>query len=343
MGNLNNIKKRCNDTLNDTESLDVIDANPNKLKTTSTQSKERVSNTQEISEVLSRHKTYDFKKNYDDKIIFSHTQYFPNEPRIDLSKVDFKFNSDNFYNTNTFPRGTLTIINVKNFMKSSEMYKYPRDGTDVDADNLCDLFLKLGFKIDRFDNPKLTDVLEGLEKAANENYSSMSCCVVAVLTHGKEGELYSIDEALSIRKLTNIFCTEALANKPKFFLIQACRGGENMESLKKVNRRGFKKRQKKTNKANILEVPDEIDFLYAYSTVLGYNSWRNLKEGSYFIQDVVNAFKKNTHKMDVVRLLTRVNEELSEHSFEKDNKKQIGSISSHLRKDLFLPPINGPI
>ncbi|XP_065674859.1 caspase-3 isoform X2 [Hydra vulgaris] len=352
MDNLNNINKRKNDTLNDTDSLDVIDACPKKLKTHEIESsiskvtnatiidKECSSNTQSKQEDIFGKKV--FERNDEEGIQFSHIQYIPNEPKIDLSKVDFKFNSDNFYNTNTFPRGTLTIINVKNFMKSSNMDKYPRLGTDVDAENLCNLFLELGFKIDRFDNPKSTDVLNILKQAANEDYSKMSCCVVAILTHGKEEEIFCTNESLKIREIANIFCTKALANKPKLFLIQACRGTQLMESLDKVDG------EELSSKANVLDLPVESDFLYAYSTVLGYYSWRNEESGSWFIKAVASVFRDNIHKMDVVRLLTRVNEVVSEKmsnagNATKNNKKQIGSIISQLRKELFLPPIYGPM
>ncbi|XP_047134596.1 caspase-3 isoform X1 [Hydra vulgaris] len=355
MDNLNNNKKRNKDNLNDTESIDVNDAPSKKFKmhedgvSISTlknmiQTNESLSSTQSKAEDIIRKQETVLVRNDEDDIQFSHIRYFPDEPKIDLLKVDFKFNSDNFYNTNTFPRGTLTIINVKNFMKSSNMHEYPRLGTDVDAESLCDLFLKLGFKIDRFNNPKSTDVLNILKQAANEDYSLMSCCVVAVLTHGKEGEIFCTNDTLNISEITNIFCTKALAGKPKLFLIQACRGTEYMESLDKVDGLGTGL----SNKANVLDLPVESDFLYAYSTVLGYYSWRNEELGSWFVKAVVSVFCDYAHKMDVVRLLTRVNEVLSEKTsntrdIRKNNKKQIGSIISQLRKELFLPPIYGPM
>nr|AAF98012.1 caspase 3B [Hydra vulgaris] len=308
------------------------------------QTNESLSSTQSKPENIIIKQETVLVRNDEDGIQFSHIRYFPNEPKIDLLKVDFKFNSDNFYNTNTFPRGTLTIINVKNFMKSSNKHEYPRLGTDVDAESLCDLFLKLGFKIDRLNNPKSTDVLNILKQAANEDYSSMSCCVVALLSHGEEGKIICTNESLNIREITNLFCTKALAGKPKLFLIQACRGTEYMESLDTVDGLG----PGLSNEPNVLDVTVESDFLYAYSTVLGYYSWSSQKLGSWFINAAVSVFRDYAHKMDVLRLLTRVNKEVSEKTsitdnLTKDNKKQIGSLISLLRKELFFFPYDEPM
>ncbi|XP_065675121.1 caspase-3-like [Hydra vulgaris] len=344
MDNLNKIIKKNNDTLKDTESLDVIDANPKKPETTMILNNGCVSNTRSEAVDINGKKKIVLVRNYKKGIKFSHTQYFPNEPRIDLSKVDFKFNSDNFYNTNTFPRGTLTIINVKDFMKSTAMHKHPIVGTDVDVESLCDLFLTLGFKIDRFDNPKKSDLITRLKKAANENYSSMSCSVVAVLTHGKEEEIFCTDKSLKIREITNIFRTKALANKPKLLLFQVSRGINNMDKVDgpvSSNMQGVS-----GISMNFLHLPVESDFLYAYST--SYYSCQNKELDSCFIKAVVSIFRDYAHKLDVFRLFTRVNNELSEKTSNigdksKDNKKQIGSITSQLRKELFLPPINGPM
>ncbi|NP_001296683.1 caspase-3-like [Hydra vulgaris] len=305
---------------------------------------ESCSSTQISSENIIREQETVSVRNDEEGIEFSHIRYFPKKPTIDLSKVDFKLNSDNFYDTNTFPRGTLTIINVNNFMKSSGRHDDPRLGTDVDAQSLCDLFLKLGFKIDRLDNPKSTDVLNILKQAANEDYSSMSCCVVALLSHGEEGKIFCTNESLNIREITNLFCTNALAGKPKLFLIQACRGTKYMESIDTVD--GFGPGL--SNESNVLDVTVESDFLYAYSTVQSYYSWRNQKLGSWFINAVVSVFRDYAHKMDVLRLLTRVNKEVSKKTsitdnLTKDNKKQIGSLISLLRKELFFFPYDEPM
>ena len=90
-------------------------------------------------------------------------------------------------------------------------------------------------------------------------------------------------------------------------------------------------------------VPVEADFLYAFSTVPGYYSWRNSTYGSWFIQSLIKVFEENAKHMDILQMLTRVNAILSTRQSQtfkpfSSNKKQIASIVSMLRKELYFFP-----
>ena len=94
-----------------------------------------------------------------------------------------------------------------------------------------------------------------------------------------------------------------------------------------------------------VSVPLEADFLYAYSTVPGYYSWRNSTDGSWFIQSLIEVFHENAKKMDILRMLTRVNAMISTFKSRNNNpftrnKRQVASIVSMLRKDLYFFPEN---
>ena len=82
-----------------------------------------------------------------DGIVFKHTAYHPklsDEKLIHKTSADCtsQIYSKNYYKMDSFPRGKLTLINVKYFTKASEMKT--RKGTDVDAEELTSLFLDLG-------------------------------------------------------------------------------------------------------------------------------------------------------------------------------------------------------
>ena len=88
-------------------------------------------------------------------------------------------------------------------------------------------------------------------------------------------------------------------------------------------------------------MPCEADFLFAYSTVDGYTSWLG-EGGSWFIKALVDVFSKNTRKMDVVRMLGKVNKIVGQRKPNTgdpvlDRKTQMPCIVSQLRQDLFLP------
>ena len=94
-----------------------------------------------------------------------------------------------------------------------------------------------------------------------------------------------------------------------------------------------------------VSVPTEADFLYAYSTVPGYYSWRNSENGSWFIQSVVDVFEKYADHMDILHMLTRVNAVVATYKSrtwksESHQKMQISSIVSMLRKNLYFFPEN---
>lgn len=90
-------------------------------------------------------------------------------------------------------------------------------------------------------------------------------------------------------------------------------------------------------------VPLEADYFYAYSTVPGYFCWRNNVQGSWFVQSIVSVFNECALTMDLQRIMTRVNNMVAKqksntNQSESTNKKQIPSIVSQLRKDLYFFP-----
>lgn len=62
------------------------------------------------------------------------------------------------------------------------------------------------------------------------HHKSVDSCVVILLTHGLEGQIYGSDAKLiNLSEVFNFFdgnFCPGLQGKPKFFLVQACRGGK---------------------------------------------------------------------------------------------------------------------
>ncbi|KAL4669514.1 hypothetical protein H8959_008068 [Pygathrix nigripes] len=89
------------------------------------------------------------------------------------------------------------------------------------------------------------------------------------------------------------------------------------------------------------KIPVEADFLYAYSIAPGYYSWRNSKDGSWFIQSLCAMLKQYADKLEFMHILTRVNRKVATEfeSFSLDAtfhaKKQIPCIVSMLTKELY--------
>ena len=233
-----------------------------------------------------------------------------------------------------FPRRKLIIINVKKFKRSSRFHAHPRKGTDRDASRLQELFLDLGFFVERHDDPRASEIKEVLYVAANKDFSNFGCFVCAFLSHGEEGVIYGTDGFVNIKDLASLLCTKELAGKPKIFFFQACRGADFMESYNSVDIP-----RAKANKL-VLDLPMEYDFLFCYSTAEGYYAWRHEEKGSWFIRILVNVFRRFAHKMDIIRLMTLVNYVITAAT---RGKRQIGSSISQLRKELFFFPPYRPL
>ncbi|CAB3992936.1 caspase 3 [Paramuricea clavata] len=245
-------------------------------------------------------------------------------------------------------RGKAFIINNKTFLPLSGMDEYPRKGTDIDAEDLRKLFNDLGFETKVYHNKTSKKIMKKFDKYAAMDHTNYDCIICAVLTHGKEGLIYSTDGQITIKELTAKFRCKSLHGKPKLFFFQACQGVEYMDGHEETDGAG------QDNPLDVVDgpgpsdnnkitLPIEADFMYAYSTVPGYYSWRNSERGSWFVQAIVSVFRQNALTMDVLRMMTLVNAEVAKQKSNttkefSNNKKQIPSIISQLRKELYFFP-----
>eukprot|EP00795_Rhopilema_esculentum_P013091 gene13091-3877_t len=258
-----------------------------------------------------------------------------------LKGIEYQPDSDSFYSMDKYPRGLFLLLNNKEFLPASGMESYPRNGTNVDADALESLFTELGFIVHRYNNISCYEMRKLCKQASLMDYSNLNCFSCAILSHGQEGVVYGTDGVVDIRELTGYFRGQNLIGKPKMFLFQACQGSDYMEGLDATDGPA-------NDRTNDISLPVESDFVYAYSTVPGYYSWRNSQRGSWFIQAIVEVFRANAHKMDVLRMLTRANAIVATKKSAtgqrmSNNKRQIASIVTQLRKEFFMFPPQGPL
>lgn len=245
--------------------------------------------------------------------------------------------NDTIYKMNKSTRGVAVIINNKDFLRSSGMDRYPRNGTDVDRDALAKLFRALKFDVRIYNNQTRAEIRRITKDMATTNHSSYDAFIFSILTHGEEGVIYGTDGTMAIKDLTAIFKDCAtLVGKPKMFFFQACQGHEYMDGMDVTDA---------PQQGSKVSVPAEADFVYAYSTVPGYYSWRNSVNGSWFIQSLTKVFEENAGSMDILRMLTRVNAMVSTYKsrtgdYYSDSKRQVSSVVSMLRKELYFFPEN---
>ena len=146
--------------------------------------------------------------------------------RLVLKQTTYKdgITPDYMYPMSRRPRGQAFIINNKKFLPASGMQKYPRNGTDVDAEALDKLFSALEFETKVYHNQTTKEITNIFDYYAAMDHSNYDCIICAVLTHGEEGLIYSTDGKIMIKELTTKFRCKSLRGIPKLFFFQACQG-----------------------------------------------------------------------------------------------------------------------
>ncbi|XP_027384651.1 caspase-7 isoform X2 [Bos indicus x Bos taurus] len=267
--------------------------------------------------------------------------YFPSKKKKNDSGKSVNIPRDRVptyqYNMNFEKVGKCIIINNKNFDRITGMGV--RNGTDKDAEALFKCFRSLGFDVSVYNDCSCAKMQDLLKKASEEDHRNSACFACILLSHGEENLIYGTDGKTAIKDLTAHFRGDrckTLLEKPKLFFIQACRGTELDDGIQAdsgpINDTDANPRYK---------IPVEADFLFAYSTVPGYYSWRNPGSGSWFVQALCSILNEHGKSLEILQILTRVNDRVARH-FESQSddprfheKKQIPCVVSMLTKELY--------
>ncbi|XP_016774861.2 caspase-7 isoform X7 [Pan troglodytes] len=271
----------------------------------------------------------------------SGTLYFTSKKKKNVTMRSIKTTRDRVrtyqYNMNFEKLGKCIIINNKNFDKVTGMGV--RNGTDKDAEALFKCFRSLGFDVIVYNDCSCAKMQDLLKKASEEDHTNAACFACILLSHGEENVIYGKDGVTPIKDLTAHFRGDrckTLLEKPKLFFIQACRGTELDDGIQAdsgpINDTDANPRYK---------IPVEADFLFAYSTVPGYYSWRSPGRGSWFVQALCSILEEHGKDLEIMQILTRVNDRVARH-FESQSddprfheKKQIPCVVSMLTKELY--------
>ena len=173
------------------------------------------------------------------------------------------------------------------------------------------------------------------------------------MSHGnEEGILGSDYQAIPVEDITAKFrggdtCPQ-LATKPKLFFLQACRGDVDDKGYYVTN--GPTSDNVYADSSHVedmpVKLPSEADFLIAYSTTKGKISHRRFTDdrayaaqhgkslGSWFISCLVQVLRDNSHKEDLMAMLTRVNKAMSEF-YTNGGSKQISCQLNMLTRKVY--------
>ncbi|XP_018789368.1 PREDICTED: caspase-3 [Bactrocera latifrons] len=229
---------------------------------------------------------------------------------------------EEFYrNTNPYV-GVAVIFNHK-YVKGQK----DRVGTEKDRDTIAETLSLYGFDVRVFNDLTFEKVDAQLKAIAKEDHSENDCFVLVVMSHGAEGRIFASDMSYPVERLWQPFLGDnckSLINKPKIFFLQACRG-ERLDKPVVFSEFSVMTRQiggpsqaEEIPPVITYAIPNTADMLVMYSTFEKYYSFRNVENGSWFIQSLCDVFIAAARKpeaydqgSDLLRLLTAVNRKVA--------------------------------
>ena len=221
------------------------------------------------------------------------------------------------------PRGITLIINNAFFKRGQQS---TRHGSEEDVRQVEALFADLDFSVRTKENLSRKELLDELDHVACQDHSAYDCFMLWLMSHGRSGEVFCSDgNTIPIQTLQDMFSNcDTLIGKPKLFFIQACRGdGEDQGVSVATDTAGSSYEQLSSNQSEfpmdavkkpvprVTVVPTHADFLYAFSTVDEYVSYRHKALGSYYVRGLVEAFRERAVYDHLLDILTVVNQKVS--------------------------------
>ena len=227
-------------------------------------------------------------------------------------------------------RGYVFVIHNVEFVNRPDPIRY---GSKKDVEGLRELFEnKLKFRMKIESNLSASRIISEAREISEKDFTSYDCLFFVILSHGKqEGILGVDDKPVSLAAITDMFTADkcqSLKGKPKVFIVQACRGDK--DDFGAVVRDAD---QGPPRTAALQRTPVESDFLVCYACPLGYSSYRDEEQGSWYIRELVRIFKKydKDHLMDLMLLVNfAVSQKFCEQGF-----KQIPSEECRLTKKCY--------
>ena len=234
-------------------------------------------------------------------------------------------------------------------------------GYQVDVEQINAFFGRtLGYTVRTEQNVKRAQMLEILQetRAQLTNEDDHDRLFVFVLSHGeKEGiqtclengmedernasgkQYVTQEEVVSLFRHSSL---PALREYPKAFFFQVCRGKEIAQAAGDHSANEGDSEDLVEAAANATQIAIAADTLVCHASRIGHFSWVDNTKGSWFVEVIMNVFKKYYTTEHLVDMMTQVNKEIAtktQNSLVNNIIKpvyQIPCIRHNLTRKLFL-------
>ncbi|KAL2735833.1 caspase-3-like [Vespula squamosa] len=233
------------------------------------------------------------------------------------------------YRMRSNPRGLVLIITNIDYDPNVQK---PRKSAIHDKTNLQKLFEEMGFSVETHCNLTGKQIINCVKTfSQRKDLQNVDSCFVIISSHGKKGEenyteIEGVDYYSFHSEYKKVFCSDImdcftseacpyLAEKPKVFVFQLCRGNkrQTITNIPKQVTDSSENHTVMNNARNILkEKPTRnySDFLIAYATLPGHVAFRNNITGSWFIQIFCEVFMNYAYQYHLCDLLKLVDSRL---------------------------------
>lgn len=203
-------------------------------------------------------------------------------------------------------KGFVQIINNIEFRDSK---LDTRRGSKEDEKSLKEFFEREAGWTDVYSSHNLSveRMIEVIGNLSARDFGRFEAFVFIILSHGCEEGIYGVDgKVLDIEKdILLPFSADScptLADKPKIFIMQACRGDMTDEGYMVY------KTDAMCTKAPVYShIPKFSEYLVLYPSSPGFNAIRHESLGTYYIQALVTVFKNFYRHEHLIEMLLRVN------------------------------------
>ena len=248
----------------------------------------------------------------------------------------------------SIPQGLCLLINIAHFKGHED-----RPGSDIDAARIKAVFENvLNFEVTMIADPTLQELHQVLIEFHKIDHSAYDAFFIVILSHGDSGNvIYTSDSrSIKINEMTDYFTSRmcpTLVNKPKVFIVQACRGSRHNKTVSTESTSGGSLNSilhglshdggGLSGVQSDSSTPDKVDFYYAFATIDEHEALRHCRHGSWFINELVigiKHFAKKYNEVNLEDLMKKVNQRLSKKNHE--DRMQACEVTSSIRKAIIL-------